>query len=82
MASRYRQKTVLKTCCVSAVSGFACDSVAPTTVEVGGGALKIAADASVVSGSAVLNINTTYMNFIRYRASKRAFFYSRAFTEH
>jgi len=36
---------------VSTASGFVCDSVAPTTVDVGGGALNIAADASVVSGS-------------------------------
>jgi len=40
---------------VSAVSGFICGSVPPTTVDVGGGALKIAADASVVRGSAMFS---------------------------
>jgi len=53
---QYQQEGKTATCWMaSAVSGFSCDSVAPTTVDVGGGALKIAADASVVSGSAQID---------------------------
>lgn len=52
------------TCCGSAVSGFICGSAPPTTVDVGGGALKIAADASVVSGSKIFNSTTSSSNNI------------------